>query len=393
MAMTNEEVLNRRVANILPDKQDLLDLMNKKKIRLYQGFDPTGTRLHIGHSIGIRKLMDFANAGHEVIFLFGTGTVLAGDPSQREEARQRIAAEQIKHNISDWKEQVSPLVDFNKVNVMYNGEWLLKLTLGDIIEIASNISAVQLIKRDMFQRRIDRGDTVWMHEVLYPLLQGYDSVAMDVDLEIGGTDQEFNMLIGRELMRKMKGKEKYVLTTPMIMGTDGNQMSKSSGNCVWLDDSADDMFGKLMGIPDDQIVPYLELVTDVPLARVREIEEALKKNAVNPLDAKKELGRAVVTQFHGEGKALEAQGTFEKVVQRKETPDDIKKVEVQAGEIDLTELLVSEGLAKSKSEVRRLIEQKGIKLNDIVVESPTISISETSTLKAGPRKFLRLKII
>lgn len=391
--MTNEEVLTRRVANVLPDKKGLLDLMGKKRLRLYQGFDPTGMRLHLGHSVGIRKLMDFANAGHEVIFLFGTGTVLAGggDPSERDTGRKMITQEEIDTNIKGWKTQVAPLVDWDKITVKQNGDWLVPLTLKEILEIAGHISAVQLFKRDMFQRRIEHGDSVTAAETFYPLLQGYDSVVMDVDLEIGGTDQEFNMLVGRELMKKMKGKEKFVLTTPMIMGTDGKEMHKSTGNCVWLDDTADDMFGKLMGLPDDQITTYLELVTDVPLARVEEIKSALAKNELHPMEAKKELGRAVVTQFHGEDKAQEAQSNFEKVVQRKETPDDIKEVEVQSGELDLTELLVSEGFAQSRSEVRRLIEQKGIKLNDETISVPTITVTNTSVLKLGPRKFLRLK--
>ncbi len=390
--MTNEEVLNRRVANVLPTKAGLLDLMGKKKIRLYQGFDPTGGRLHLGHSVGIRKLMDFANAGHEVIFLFGTGTVLAGggDPSDRDTGRKMITQEEIDNNIKGWKDQVSPLVDWDKVTIKQNGDWLIPLTLKEVLDIAGYVSAIQLFKRDMFQRRIEHGDSITVAETLYPLLQGYDSVAMDVDLEIGGTDQEFNMLVGRELMKKMKDKEKYVLTTPMILGTDGKQMSKTSGNCVWLDDTASDMFGKLMGLPDDQIVTYLELVTDLSMERVAEIETALKKNEMHALEAKKELGRAVVTQFHGADAALEAQENFEKVVQRKEAPDEMQEIEVQAGEIDLAELLVNEDLASSKSEVRRLIEQKGIKLNDELVTSGTINVTGTITLKVGPRKFLKL---
>ncbi|MDO8452687.1 MAG: tyrosine--tRNA ligase, partial [bacterium] len=237
--MSTNDILSRRVANVLPTRAGLEKLMGEKKIRLYQGFDPTGMKLHIGHSVGIRKLMDFARAGHDVTFLFGTGTVLAGggDPSDRDKGRKMITQEEINENIKDWKNQVSKLVDWDLVSIKQNGDWLLPLTLEEILKIASNISAVQLFKREMFQRRIENGDTVWLAETLYPMLQGYDSVAMDVDLEIGGTDQEFNMLVGRDLMKKMKNKETYVLTTPMILGTDGKQMSKSSGNCVWLDDT------------------------------------------------------------------------------------------------------------------------------------------------------------
>src|SRR3989344_3115188 len=224
--LTIAEVLTRAVDQVLPTKAGLKKIMQAKKIRLYQGFDPTATRLHLGHTVGLRKLMEFANLGHEVIFLFGTGTVLVGDPSQRQKARNLITQKEIENNIKDWKRQVKPIVDLSKVIIRENGDWLTNLKLKDIIEIASKISAIQLFKREMFQRRIEAGDTVWYHETLYPLLQAYDSVVMDVDLEIGGTDQEFNMLIGRELMRKMKGKEKNDLTTPSILGPDGNQMSK-----------------------------------------------------------------------------------------------------------------------------------------------------------------------
>ncbi|MDO8599867.1 MAG: tyrosine--tRNA ligase, partial [bacterium] len=307
--MTTEEMLSRRVANVLPSKEGLASLMSKKKIRLYQGFDPTGMRLHLGHSVGIRKLMDFANAGHEVIFLFGTGTVLAGggDPSGRDVSRKMITQEEIDSNIKGWKNQVAPLVDWDKITIKQNSDWLVPLTLKEILGIASNLSATQLFKRDMFQRRIEHGDTVSFAETFYPMLQGYDSVVMDVDLEIGGTDQEFNMLVGRELMKKMKDKEKFVLTTPMIVGTDGKQMSKSSGNCVWLDDSAEDMFGKLMALPDEHITTYMELVTDIPLERVNEVEKGLKDGKVHPMEAKKELALSVAEGFHGKDKAQEAQ--------------------------------------------------------------------------------------
>src|SRR3990167_6579044 len=236
------DLLTRRVDKILPNREGLEKLISERKIRLYQGFDPTGMKLNLGHSVGLRKLMEFAEAGHEVIFLFGTGTVLVGDPSQRDSARKLITQEEIEENIKDWKRQAEKIVDFDKVTVKQNGDWLVPLTLKGIINIASNISAVQLFKREMFQRRLEKGDTVWYHETMYPLLQGYDSVAMDVDLEIGGTDQEFNMLIGRELQRKMNSREKFVLTTPMILGIDGGQMSKTTGNCVWLDDTAIEMF-------------------------------------------------------------------------------------------------------------------------------------------------------
>ncbi|KKR09848.1 MAG: Tyrosine-tRNA ligase [Microgenomates group bacterium GW2011_GWA2_39_19] len=390
--MTTEEILTRRTANVLPDKEGLTKLMSGKKIRVYQGFDPTGPSLHLGHSIGIRKLMDFANAGHEVIVLFGTGTVLAGDPSQRDKARRKIDPEQIEKNISTWKEQVKSLIDFDKVQIKYNGEWLLKLNLADIVNIASNISATQLFKRDMFQRRIEREDTVWTHELLYPLLQGYDSVAMDVDLEVGGTDQEFNMLIGRELQRKMNNREKFVLTVPMINGTDGKPMSKTSGNCVWLNDTPEDMYGKLMSIPDNQIIPYMELVTDLPVSEVHETEERLKSGSENPMNAKKRLAFAVVEQLHSKEAAGEAQEEFENVFQKKEAPENVEIFQIKEA-VNITDVITNSGLAQSKSEARRLVEQGGVEWEGEKVSNLSTLIDKSGLLKVGKYRFLKIERI
>lgn len=392
--LNTNDLLIRRVEKVLPNRDGLEKLMGEKKIRLYQGFDPTGVKLHLGHSIGLRKLMEFANAGHEVIFLFGTGTVLVGDPSQRDSARKLITQEEIEENIKDWKRQAEKIVDFEKVTIKQNGDWLVPLTLKDIINIASNISAVQLFKREMFQRRIEKGDTVGYHETMYPLLQGYDSVAMDVDLEIGGTDQEFNMLIGRELQRKMNHREKFVLTTPMILGTDGKQMSKTSGNCVWLTDTAEDMFGKLMSIPDEQIIPYMELVTDTPLPKVKETEVSLASGKVNAIDAKKELAADVVAQFHGVSQARSSKENFEKTVQRGEVPEDIPIFKLSTLKKDGTiiDLLEQSGTTQSRGEAKRLAEQGGVSINRLPITNVQLPLNLKSgdIIKTGKRKWLRI---
>ncbi|MBI2590652.1 MAG: tyrosine--tRNA ligase [Candidatus Blackburnbacteria bacterium] len=389
--MSNNSLLTRRVEKVLPTAVSLEKLMGERKIKLYQGFDPTGSRLHLGHSVGIRKLMEFANAGHDVTFLFGTGTVLVGDPSQRNTTRKLITQKEIDENIKDWKKQVSPLVDWNKVSIKQNGDWLIPLALKDIINIASNISAVQLFKREMFQRRLEAGDTVWYHETMYPLLQGYDSVVMDVDLEVGGTDQEFNMLVGRELMRKMKDKEKFVLTTPMILGTDGNQMSKSTGNCVWLDDTSTDMFGKLMSIPDRQIVPYLTNVTDIPMEKVHETEEGLKDGSVHPMKAKKMLALEVVRQFHGEVKATDAQKEFEETFQKGGAPEDTETYNAKRQTVNLVDVLAETRVVKSKSDARRLLEQGALEWNGEKVKATELEVGDGGTLRVGKHRFLRIE--
>jgi tyrosyl-tRNA synthetase len=359
--------------------------MQKRKIKLYQGFDATGGRLHLGHSVGIRKLMDFANAGHEVIFLFGTGTVLVGDPSQRDMGRKLITRKEVEKNIKNWKDQVSPLVDWSKIKILRNGDWLTKLKLEDIIKIASKISAVQLFKREMFQRRLKQGDTVWYHETMYPLLQGYDSVVMDVDLEIGGTDQEFNMLIGRELLHKFKSKEKFVLTTPMILGTNGKQMSKTARNCIWLDERPQEMYTKLMSLVDNQIVTYMKTVTNISMDRIGEVEKSLKDKSLHPIDAKKELALTVVTELHSENKAKEAQDYFEKTFQKGELPD----VEKTVSDKVLVNAVAS--VVGSKSKAKRLLPQKAIEVNGKVIEDPNYELKGGEIIRVGKKKFVKVE--
>jgi tyrosyl-tRNA synthetase len=382
-------ILSRRVAKILPDVSGLNKLMDKQKLRIYLGIDPTGGQLHIGHAIGIKKLMEFADMGHEAILLFGTGTVLVGDPSLREHARQKLSQVEIENNIQSWKTQVEPIVDFSKVTIKQNGDWLTKMTLKDIISVASNISAVQLFKRDSFTRRLEQGDTVWYHETMYPLLQGYDSVVMDVDLEIGGTDQEFNMLMGRELQKKINNHEKYVLTTPMIMGTDGRSMSKTSNNCVWLQDPPEEMFAKLMTVADDQIVPYFELCTDVPEVDIAEVKSQLE-SGVNPRDLKLNMAQEVTKIWYDNKEAQQAKEGWISQFSEGGVPENTvsKSLEIRTWSLD--ELLMEAGLASSKSEARRLIEQGAVRLNQDKVTSKKILIQSGDVLQAGKRRFIKI---
>lgn len=386
----SENLLSRRVAKVLPDTDSLNKLMKKRPIKVYQGFDPTGGRLHLGHAIGLKKLMDFANAGHEVTFLFGTGTVLVGDPSLRDSARTLIKEEEIKKNIEGWKEQTKSIVDWSKVSIKHNGDWITKMTLRDIINIGSKVSAVQLFKRDSFTRRIEKGDTVWFHETLYPLLQGYDSVEMDVDLEIGGTDQEFNMLMGRELQKKFNDKEKWVLEVPMIVGTDGQQMSKTTGNCVWLDDEPSEVYGKLMRLPDEEMWSYFENVTDVDLEDVAELKKAVD-SGVNPRDAKARLAHEITMMLHDKAQADEAQAAFDAQFSDGQLPADIEEIALESKEWDVADLLSEAGLVPSKSEARRMLSQGAVKLNQEKVEKTNVVIASGDVIQVGKRKFVRVK--
>lgn len=378
-----EQILTRGVSEILPTKDGLAELMKKRRIRLYNGIDPTSTRLHLGHTIALRKLQEFADLGHETILVIGTGTVLAGDPSLRDKARPRITAGEIKDNIKTWKKQAAKVVDLSKVKIKYNGDWLLKLGLREINEIASHISAVNLFQREMFQRRIKNGDTVWMNETIYPLLQGYDSVALDVDLEIGGTDQVFNMLIGRELQQKMRQKEKFVMMLEMILGTDGKTMSKTSGNCIWLDDSADQMFGKIMSIPDTLTESYFKTLTRVPLDEIK---------GLGPLEAKTKLAEEITSLYHGRGEARRAAAEFSRIFQKKELPTDIPEFSITEGEMKVIDLLVALNMAPSKAEARRLIEQGGVEIDGETMKDRHgyVKVKKGQIIHVGKRRFAKI---
>ena len=378
MNATNE-VLTKGVENVLPNKEDLGKLMRDKKIRVYLGVDPTGTRLHLGHTIPMRKLQEFADLGHEAILLFGTGTVLAGDPSQRMQTRTKITQEEIDENIKTWRQQASKVINFDKVQIKYNDDWLLKLTYADIINIASKISAIQLFKRGMFQERIRRGDTVLTHETLYPLFHGYDSVVMDVDLEIGGTDQTFNMLIGRELQKKMASRDKYVLSTPLILGTNGKPMSKTSGNCIWLDDSPQDMFGKIMSITDTQIGEYWLNLTDLDPQELKSLK---------PLNTKKKLAFEIVKMYHGQQAAQKAQSEFESVYQKRELTEYAPEVVTKARE--LLEFLKTQ--EPSASYAKRLLKEGAVEVDGQTVKEARALLKNGQLIRIGKKKFVKVVI-
>lgn len=389
-----KEVLEKGVVEILPNKERLKKLLRRKRVRIYLGIDPTATKLHLGHTIGLRKLQQFADLGHETILVIGTGTVLAGDPSLRETPRGKISQAEIKKNIRTWKTQVGKVLDLSKIKIKYNGDWLLKLNLKDIINIASKISAVKLFQREMFQRRIKRGGTVLTHEILYPLLQGYDSVFLNVDLEIGGTDQVFNMLIGRELQKKMRHKEKFILTFPMILGIDGQPMSKSSGNCVWLSDPANQMFGKIMSIPDKQILNYFELLTDVPAKEIQQTRRDLKLRKINPRDAKIKLARELVKLYHGEKKAENARKEFKRVFSQKKIPSKIPIFTTSKKILNILDLILNSGLTASKSQAKRLVLERGVKIDGKVKQDwqEKIKLREGMILQVGKRRFKKIKL-
>jgi tyrosyl-tRNA synthetase len=388
-----EELLTRGVDKIYPSRKTLEEVLySEKKLKLYQGFDPTGNKLHIGHMVGFRKHRQWQDLGHEVIFLIGDGTGAAGDPTGKKQTREKFfTKEELRENAKDYISQASKIIRFdgeNPVKIVYNGDWLDKLTKVDILNIAEHFSVQQLIERDMFQERLKNKETINMREFLYPLLQAYDSVAMDVDLELGGSDQTFNMLAGRTLMKGMKNKEKFVMTTPLLTDSKGVKIGKSEGNVIGLTDPAPELFGKIMSLGDDAIIPMFTLLTDVPMEEINSFD--IKKDA---MALKKRVAHLLVAQLHDEAAAKFAEEAFSNTFQKKEIPEEMEEVKAKTGEL-LSEVLVKNKILASKSEWRRLVLGNGV--HDLGKNSPitdqNIKVAENLTLKIGKKRFVKILV-
>ncbi|MDP2944588.1 MAG: tyrosine--tRNA ligase [bacterium] len=360
------ELLTRGVEKIYPSYADLeKKLLNGERIRLYCGYDPTASSLHIGNAISINKLGQFQALGHEIIFLVGDFTGLIGDPTDKKATRRKMTREEILANAAHYKEQASAYLKFdgdNPAKIMYNSAWNDKLTFRELIELSSNFTVQQMIQRDMFQERLKEEKPIYLHEFLYPLTQAYDSVALDVDLEIGGNDQMFNMMCGRDLLRTLKNKEKSVLTMKLLADGSGQKMGKSEGNVVFLNVAANDMYGQIMSWPDGIIISALELCTNIPMAEVKKIEAELKKGQANPRDFKMKLAYEITSINRGKAVAEKAQENFVNTIQKKEIPEEIAVYKVIKKQNTLVDLLVETKLIKSKTEARQKIEEGAIKI-------------------------------
>ncbi len=390
-----DQLLTRGVDKIYPSKEALeKELRSGKKLKLYEGFDPTGTDLHIGHMIGLRKLAQWQKLGHHVIFLIGTGTGQAGDPSGKLSSREKFFnEEELKKNAKDYVMQAKKLLDFdgpNPVEILYNGDWLNKLTLSEILEIFGHITHQQLIERDMFQERIKANSDINMREFIYPVLQGYDSVAMDVDLEIGGSDQTFNMLVGRKLQRSINNREKFVMTTPLLTDSKGTKIGKSEGNAIGLTDKPENLFGKIMSLSDDVIVKAMEYLTDIAMDEIKEIERKLKHE--NPIVFKKRLAYEIVKQLNGEEEARRAEESFKSVVQDKNLPTDIPIISFPSG-ATISGTATANNLVDSNSEWKRLVSQGAVSVDRKRIENPFMKNDELpdgGILKIGNRNYAKI---
>lgn len=390
-----EELLNRGVANVIPDKNILEKVLRSgKKLNVYLGIDPTASQIHLGHAVPLRKLQTFADLGHNVTLLIGDFTALIGDTSDKDTERPVLTSEEIAENFKTYKEQAQKIIDFSKVHVRHNSEWLKELSFAKIIKLCQHFSANDFISRELIRKRLDEGKRVGLHEFMYPVMQGYDSYFLDTDIQIGGTDQTFNMQAGRTLQKDLRNKESFVMSNIFLEGTDGRKMSKSWGNAIWLNDDANDMYAKVMSIKDDLIIQYFTLATKATLEEIDEIKTKLEKGK-KAMQVKKELAIAIVGELHSKEQARNAAENFTKIVQQKETPDEIPVFDLAKEFLEnpmVSDILTACGLATSKSEARRLIEQGGVSLdNQTVKDDRLFKIDKESLLKVGKRRFVKIK--
>lgn len=389
-------LLHRGVDKIYPSPEELEKVLRSgKKLRLYQGFDPTGTQFHIGHAVGLRKLRQWQELGHEVIFLIGDGTGQAGDPSGKKRARDKfLSLKELKENAKDYVLQAAKIVRFdgsNPAKILYNSDWLNKLGLIEILDIAGHISFQQMVERDLYQERLKSGTSFTLREFFYPLLQGYDSVAMNVDLELGGSDQTFNMLMGRHLVKTMLGKEKFVMTVPLLTDAKGTKIGKTEGNVIGITDPPNELYGKIMSLSDDAIANCFMLLTDMTFDEIADMQKKMEKGEENPMVFKKRLAFELTRQFNDEVSATTAQAAFEEIYQKGNASGvDMPPFETSETEWNPVDLLVAAKAVDSKSEAKRLIEQRAVELNGVVCQEISIKLKNNDIMKVGKKKFIKI---
>jgi len=393
------DLIKRGVIEIIPEEELVLKIENSiksgKPLNIKLGCDPTRPDLHLGHSVVLRKLAHFQQLGHQAILIIGDFTAMIGDPSGRNSTRPPLSMEETRINGKSYFEQASKILDPKKTKIVYNSEWLSKMNFEDVIKLASKYTVARMIERDDFTKRFKNGIPISLHEFLYPLAQAMDSVAIDSDVELGGSDQKFNLLVGRDIMREFGKEPQVILTMPLLVGTDGvEKMSKSYGNYIGLSDEPKEIYGKTLSIPDNLIYAYFELATDVSADELLEIKNFLSYPENNPRDAKRKLARKLVEMYYDKEAALKAEEEFDKIFVKKEIPDKIQEFKLSDNikEIPIVDLLLKVNLADSKSDAKRLIQQGGVSIdgNKISNVNEIISITKDFVLKVGKRKFIKI---
>ena len=396
MAMKPEkqlDILKSNVAEIISEEELLKKLKKNKTLRVKLGIDPSGPEIHLGFSVVLRKLRQFQDLGHIAVMVVGDFTGMIGDPSGVSKTRPKLTKEQIKKYMAKYKEQIFRILDPKKTEFTYNSKWLGSLTMYDFIELASMYTVARILERDDFSQRLKDGQPVYMHEILYPLCQGYDSVSIEADIELGGTDQKFNLLVGRELMREFKMEPQCVMMLPILEGTDGvRKMSKSYGNYIGITETPKQMFGKVMSIPDKLITKYFELVTDAFPHKIEEYKLALHEGTINPRDVKFDLAKTVVRMYHSVQAAQKAADDFEKVFTKKELPKEIKQVKIKHKQMNIVDLLVDTGLMDSRGEAKRKVREGAIDVNGKCIKDikQIVKLTKPIIIRAGKHKFLKV---
>lgn len=398
--MTSIQTLLVRGVDAIYPTRELLEkkLSSGENLKVYLGVDPSGSDLHVGHTVPLRKLRHFQDLGHHIILLIGSFTGMIGDPTGKSKTRIPLTREQVLQNARDYQEQAAKILDFknNPPEIVYNGDWLDKLTFKDVVELSSHFTLAQMIERDMFQDRIKNNQPIGLHEFMYPLMQGYDSVHMEVDVEIGGTDQTFNMLAGRKLLEEYKGKEKFVMTCPLISDKDGRKMGKSEGNAIPIRSTPEDMFAITMSLPDEFIEKLFVQCTDISIDEIKEKVEQIKSGK-NPMVFKKQLAYEFVKVFHSDEAAISAQAAFESVVQNDQLPDDIPEWKVDPCLSEITDLVYMVGLVDSKSDAKRMVKQGAVTIIDGDVEkkidqpNTLVELKDNLIVRVGKRRYIRLR--
>ncbi|WP_062283582.1 tyrosine--tRNA ligase [Neomoorella mulderi] len=391
------KVLRRGVAEIIPE-EDLKAKLKKslstgKPLRVKLGLDPTAPDIHLGHTVVLQKLRQFQELGHQVIIIIGDFTGRIGDPTGKSETRRQLSEAEVLANAETYKEQIFKILDPARTEVTFNSRWLARLTFADVIQLAAKITVARMLEREDFARRYQENRPISVHEFFYPLMQGYDSVALAADVELGGTDQKFNLLMGRHLQREYGQEPQVAMMMPILPGLDGVQkMSKSLGNYIGINEPAREMYGKTMSLPDELMLTYFELVTAVPLEELEAIRQGLADGSLHPRDVKMRLAREIAGLYHGEAAAREAEKEFRQVFQLGDLPEEMPEVIVSEARVWLPRLMVQAGLAPSTSEARRLIRQGAVKLDGARLDDPDaeIDVPDGAVLQAGKRRFARL---
>ena len=391
---TIENILTRKVEEVIVREEFEKKLKSGQKLRTKLGFDPSSPDIHLGHTVQLGILKSFQDLGHQIIFIIGDYTAKIGDPSDRSKTRPILSDTEIKKNAQTYFDQVGKIIDVDKAEIRYNSEWFTKKNFADILDLCGKFTVARIIERDDFTNRLQKGADVGLHELLYPVMQAYDSVEVKADVEVGGTDQKFNMLAGRSLQKRLGLPLQDVITGKLLVGLDGvKKMSKSLGNCIGLTENANSMYGKVMSIPDELIISYFELATQCSTEKVTKVKKQLENEEANPRDLKAELARDIVKQYHNKAAAKKAEEEFLNVFQKKGKPSDIKKIKVANKSCKLVDLLPELELVASKGEGRRLIEQGAVKIDDKVVKKwdEEIKVESGMIVQVGKRRFAEIE--